>query len=152
MSFCQPFIMFISLIKLKYDVYTFKMMGLIWTIRICVCLNCRIMLVGRSTLIYQFPIKDINFLLRLTLLILTRNTHVHGVYIYFNAFNKRNMVVWFIWMYHDFGEIAFVRGLREITTISHVKLMNHRGGAGLLCRGYGKKSLPDIFPPVIFDT
>jgi len=30
-------------------------------------------------------------------------------------------------------DIAFLRVLREITTIPHVKLMSHRGGAGLLC-------------------
>ena len=32
-----------------------------------------------------------------------------------------------------FVDVAFVRVLSEITTIPHVKLMSHRGGAGLLC-------------------
>jgi len=32
-----------------------------------------------------------------------------------------------------FVDIAFVRVLREITTIPHVKLVSHRGGAALLC-------------------
>jgi len=32
-----------------------------------------------------------------------------------------------------FVDIAFVRVLREITTIPHDKLMSHRGGAELLC-------------------